>query len=369
MVAFKNIVKTGDYISFDIEHVNLGIVNSLRRAIMSDVEIVAPSINTSTGEGDFDFIANTSVLHNEFVAHRLSFIPIKLDHVQLKHFLPEHYQFRLKKKNTTKAKIYVTSKDIEVYDQTGTALPSSVRDKLFPHDQVTKDHIYIVPLHANLDDPQKGEELHVEYRAQKGTGQDHARWCPVHTCLFRNKVDPAKFKKRLASEIANNPKIDPAMVEKRLLVLDGQREYFTDSKGHPDVFEFCFHSICGLKPEIIVQHGLGKLKDMVAGLDSAIDEGRCAVTPMPNVNDMWQFTMLNTNSTLGNMIQRLLYESKDVAFVGFSQPHPLENKSILKIKYTLPGVDIREAFKKSLANIVDMLDDLIIQWNQEAGLV
>ena len=59
--------------SFDIENLDLSIVNSVRRVILSEIPIVG---FYGEDEPSVDIILNSGPLHDEFMKHRIGLIPI-----------------------------------------------------------------------------------------------------------------------------------------------------------------------------------------------------------------------------------------------------------------------------------------------------
>ena len=85
--------KGGDTVVFDVENTKPSFMNGLRRTILSDVETVGfytEDYNTSS----LRVLKNTSSLHNEFLLHRLSLIPIYIPDTQS--FNSDRYYFTLK---------------------------------------------------------------------------------------------------------------------------------------------------------------------------------------------------------------------------------------------------------------------------------
>ena len=66
--------------SFDIYDIDLAIINSIRRIIISEIEI--PGM---IGENNptIDIISNNGPLHNEYLIHRIGLIPICLKENEL----------------------------------------------------------------------------------------------------------------------------------------------------------------------------------------------------------------------------------------------------------------------------------------------
>lgn len=356
---FSNLQAVDDaHLVFDIKDIPCCIINSTRRAIMTHVQTA--SIRHPK------FIKNSTALNNEFFAHRLSLVPIHFDENQLAHFLPDQYNFAIRMKNNGKQCIDITTNDIQVYDQAGAAVHNA--KLLFPADPLSKDHILLAHLRP-------GEEINVDFQAFLGSGKDHAGWSPVSKCFFKNKINPDKFKKSLSERIAANPDKDPKLVESQHLALEGQRDFFTDDFDDANQFEMHITSECGLRPSYIMFEGLRHINNMIETTITGLQEQDEAyeLTTVPNVEDMYQLAISNADHTLGNLIQRMLYinwvrnKTKAISYIGYTQPHPLEKKIIMKIKASV-GIDMRETFIEGLKDIQKILDDIIVDWIKVSGL-
>ena len=98
-------------------------VNALRRTILSDLDVVAIPNKILKKDDDkygIKIYKNSSKLHNEFIAHRISMLPINLKPYQIAHGVPE---FILNKKT----KGCLCGKDIQINDN-----PSSLYSKFAP---------------------------------------------------------------------------------------------------------------------------------------------------------------------------------------------------------------------------------------------
>ena len=129
-----------------------------------------PGFRTEYGrESDIKIIKNTSALHNEFLAHRLSLLPIHYDYSKLDDFDPDKYLFVIKKQNNTNRMMDVTTEHIEVKDITKdppTIMSDQFRESLFPRNSITKDFILINKLKPSKSGiGEEGEELDITMRA------------------------------------------------------------------------------------------------------------------------------------------------------------------------------------------------------------
>ena len=148
-LEFTLSMKTGNITSF---------ANTLRRTIISDVETWAIE-NVIITE-------NTTVLHDEFIAHRLALMPLivkstfKGDSILLK------FEKQADENVSTE---YWYSKDV---------IPT----------QQTKD-VKMVYSNIPIVKVTKHQRLCFECIAVKGTGSIHSKWSPVSTCTFEKLND------------------------------------------------------------------------------------------------------------------------------------------------------------------------------------
>ena len=78
---FQNITKTQNKLHFDIHHLDVSLVNALRRVILSEVPTVGFRTEPHT-ESTVKIITNSSSLHNEYISHRFGMIPIGFEYAQ-----------------------------------------------------------------------------------------------------------------------------------------------------------------------------------------------------------------------------------------------------------------------------------------------
>jgi DNA-directed RNA polymerase subunit L len=121
----------------------------------------------------------------------------------------------------------------------------------------------------------------------------------------------------------------------------------------------------------VLRHKLDEVRsDLISGADS-----KTVVEPVPNMDDFYHITVRDEDHTLGNLIQGMLYRrwvrdgmGREVAYVGYYQPHPLENNIAFKIKCVEPGDDVRKRFAEGVAWASAQLDELIHEWIAFSGL-
>ncbi|WCJ17756.1 DNA-directed RNA polymerase family protein [Euphorbia peplus] len=174
-----------DYCKFELRDTDASIANALRRVMIAEVPTVAIDL--------VEIEVNTSVLNDEFIAHRLGLIPLVSDRAMSMRFSRDcdscdgdgqceycSVEFHLRAKCITDQTLDVTSKDLISSDHTVT--PVDFSDST-GYDPATEPRgITIVKL-------RRGQELKLRAIARKGIGKDHAKWSPAATVTFMYEPD------------------------------------------------------------------------------------------------------------------------------------------------------------------------------------
>ena len=387
---FSALVADGRKASFDVTGIDLCVINSMRRAIMAEVPTAAFSFDpTKPGEG-VAVLRNTSSLHNELVGNRVSLVPVCLDANQLRNFDPVDYKCVLKVKNTGNEVLSVTSADFEVFDRTGAKLAKGVRDALFPPCPVTGDHILLLRLKPDTVCDGNGEEVHIECTPSLGVGRQHARWSPVSRCFFRNKSNAALIEASLAARVKQideqraaegKPPLEPRerdAVARQHAALEAHRCFAKDEFGDPVAFEFMLEGDTELTPAYLVFRAFQVLHSKLTAIAEAIRAGdatKVAIEPFPNRDDFYQAVITGEDHTIGNLLQGMLYRrwvrdggAKEVAYIGYYHPHPLDNDIVVKIKCAIAGDDATARLLDGVSWVADRIDEIMAEWVSFAGL-
>ena len=382
-----NVSDSGKKLTVEIRDIDLSIVNSLRRCILSDVPCVAFDYRpTDPVDSGIQIHINTSPLHNEMIGHRLSMVPICMNEKQVAAFTrdPLLYGFKCRVKNTGREAIYVTSADIHVVDgRTGSTISKAIRDAFFPACPITKDHIVLVKLKPSLYGDDDGEELYFEAKAVVGTGSSHARWCPVSVSTFVNKIDEVACATAFDSMIANRQgqlsdtgqeQMTQTQIEeekKKFYSLNASRVFLRDEYGDPRVFTFNVESEVGMSAPFIVFRAFEVLISMVDDLRSSMAQRLQSKVTSSICNGYCSFTIFGEGHTCGNMIQSHIYiehfrkrsqEETGISYVAYFRPHPLENQIILRLKLKNPSADPFAFMVSSLQDLSTRLRAYALEW-------
>lgn len=394
---------------FRVSGVNVAVMNALRRCIITHVPTAAfhydATLSTLPDAG-IVFHRNTSVIHNEMLGGRISLVPICATESILKEMMdkPDAYAFEIKVKNTSPHVLLVTSKDIVV--RVGGNTDEEMRDVMFPPCPLTGDHILLTKLKPNHYNNTNGEEVHAECRVTVKAECDghrdtrkHARWSPVSACFFTNTVDDVAARKAfLASEQKEVDK-SVASVEARTHAFDtiGRQRHF-----YPNVFDFSLESECGLRAPFLVLYGFKAMVGRVSGVLHALetrDSGKITFVSLDTTRgrtvplvkqvdkedgdgqqDMYNICITDEDHTCGNLVQALLYErnfgkgddipreGRDISYVGYHQPHPLEREIVLRVKLANPSADVEDVLITQISWIVARLKTHVEEWKRASGM-
>ncbi|XP_020593275.1 DNA-directed RNA polymerases II, IV and V subunit 3-like [Phalaenopsis equestris] len=174
-----------DYMKFELQETDASMANALRRVMIAEVPTIAIDL--------VEIEANSSVLNDEFIAHRLGLIPLVSDDAMGMRFSRDcdacdgdgqceycSVEFHLNVRCDSDQTLDVTSNDLRSteprvvpVDVAARTLASETGD----FDSQDQRGIIIVKL-------RRGQELRLRAIARKGIGKDHAKWSPAATVTF-----------------------------------------------------------------------------------------------------------------------------------------------------------------------------------------
>lgn len=337
--------KIADRHSFTIENIDLGLINSIRRIILTEIPVVAfygeehPTI---------DILYNNSPLHNEFMIHRIGLIPLHIKENIVENYDDDDYLFELNKENNNPD---IKMMNITTADFTGTykdkPLTAKELNEIFPSNQITKNHILITRLRLN-------EKIHLKAKAIKRTAKINASFSPVSLSNFFFVIDELE-----ANKMDN--------------ILDKERSYFKDNYGEPAKINFQIETITGLSYKYLFKKAIDILIEKLENLIIKLDNKEIEIEEVPNINNSFNFKIDDEDDTLGNLIQSILHTTyirqhsklNDLScdYVGYICPHPLIKQLI--IRFTLSSTDKEDFynfFSQNCRNIIKIIQKVQEEW-------
>lgn len=166
---------TNDYCEFVLSGTDASMANALRRIMIAEVPTVAIDL--------VEIENNTTVLNDEFLAHRLGLIPL-ISHMAGRMKQPFEasgdeqelieVELRLNIRCDSQGTQVVTTDDLELDAEYDGLRPINYRVESGPD---ADRPIVLVKM-------RKGQELRLRALARKGIGKDHAKWIPVATATY-----------------------------------------------------------------------------------------------------------------------------------------------------------------------------------------
>ena len=373
---FQNLVEVDPLtITFTMSPTDHVYANTLRRAVLSEVETVAFRSNILE-DGSTSHVAvqkNNTPMTNEMLADRIGLLPIFVDPYADKdawtvyddngNEVPPRYLFKLEKKSESETSTDVFASDFEVF-QIGEGEDLRRVDnkqffhsdpymlKLFPDRNVTPLITTLKGVQAN----QVPQEISLTARASIGNGRDHVRFSPASQCSYQNTIDKDEGKQKAVFEnwLRTTKKVDPSKVqgdlEKTLKrefgTMEIERCYLKDENDLPYSFDFTIESRGQLPVKVIFARAIEALIEKCK-FYSAIETGdlpsNIEIRPADWTGIGYDFVIQQEDYTLGYLLQtwmdaNLMPDEKDrngkISFVAAKIPHPLHDEMVFRIGFS-----------------------------------
>lgn len=307
-IEIKNI--TDNEMELDLINIDCSIANAFRRILISELPTVAI-------EKVFIY-NNTSILHDEFLAHRLGLIPIKVDPRLISWPQKDFGDPDQKPDEQTTIVLRLKVKCIRNPD---AAEDATNPDDLYLHHKVTSKYLKWIPIGEQeekfgpsgvkpvhddiiIATLRPGQELDMLLHCCKGLGKDHAKFSPVGTASYRlmphleltQEIPAGPIAKRLIkcfpkgvlgfapkdSDDPNSPKI---VVVKNARLDNSSREVLRHDdlrdlirlRKHRNHFIFTIESIGQLPPQVLFKMAVNALGDQCSYLLNELKPNKLGV--------------------------------------------------------------------------------------------
>ena len=368
-------------VSFTLDDTHVTYANTLRRLILTGVETIAFRSNmTSTGSTTDVYVErNDTPMTNEMLADRIGLLPL-YSHSKLD---MDKIVFRLNVTSDKDKTRYVKASDFRVFEKKEDGDEVELNSKSFiPQDPITKDTCLIATLPPTGNSPQQA--IIIEAKASKGTGREHARFCPVSQCSYEYTLDPdpVRIKELFNNWLVTAKKISSIdenserykVLQREFNTMQIKRCYKMNEKGEANSFDFTIES-SSYDIKYIVNRACEVGENMCSRYVNLTKN------PLPEEITIssadarlvgYDFLFRGHDHTLGNLLQTWLIEhhlegseSPKITFAGYKVPHPLRDEMVLRI-----GVEdgeektARLALSKAAQGCVKLFQDMRNAWNR-----
>ncbi|KAK4122958.1 insert subdomain of RNA polymerase alpha subunit [Parathielavia appendiculata] len=249
-------------VKYELSNADIAFANSLRRVMLAEIPTIAIDL--------VEIEENSSVLADEFIAHRLGLIPLNAEGVESLLYgrdcdcdgFCEHCSVRLTlhAKCTGDENMHVFARDL---------VPTGERVNQVLGTPVLSDAEGLGPLILKL---RPGQEIKLECIARKGIAKEHAKWAPSAAIGF--EYDPHNKLHHLDLWYESDPKTEWPPSEYAAWEEPPQEGEPFDYDAVPNRFYFNVESAGNLSPDTIVSEGIKVLQQKLAGLIHELaDEG------------------------------------------------------------------------------------------------
>ncbi|THC90291.1 hypothetical protein EYZ11_010246 [Aspergillus tanneri] len=246
-------------VDFKLSSVDLAFANSLRRTMLAEVPTMAIDL--------VEVEKNTSVLPDEFLAHRLGLIPLNSKHCDQDieytrdcecedHCSRCSVTLSLHARCTGDDIMHVYARDLVV---------SSERANEWVGNPVITDPQGHGPLICKL---RRGQELKMNCIAKKGIAKEHAKWAPTAAIGF--EYDPHNNLRHVDYWYEEDPVKEWPVSQNAAWEHAAPPDQPFDYDAQPNNFYLDVESIGNLDPDTIIQQGITVLQRKLASVISSL---------------------------------------------------------------------------------------------------
>jgi len=384
----KNLTKNS--IQFDIQGnpdmgLDKSIVNSIRRTLLTSIDTVG--FRTDINNSDIVVVENNTSLHNEYLLHRISLIPLYID--------PDTYQknylFYLKVSSNLEEPIKIISMvdfdiyplkdDIDIETITEIKLDNykiNDKDKLSnqekkeifrPYNFDGKDEYCILTELKLTNSYETNQTLELYGCPSISQGYENSRWQSVSCISYHFKKDNQLFNKILQEKILiekiPDDKIDNFKNE--LEISESERYFYRDKSYEPYWYEFLIESChkwdskqLFIKSTEIIIDQLTILKNEFPKISNKEDSILDFTLVKENI---YHLTIQNFDDTIGNILQShisryLINQESILSFCGYKKIHPLKNEIMIILSLNLNHKKLKD---KNLTYKTSVIIDILIE--------
>lgn len=397
-IVINNIKKNNDqnYLSFDIlgDKDNDGLdkcfINTIRRVILSSIPTVAFRTDDNS---DFIIEKNNTSLHNEFLAHRISLIPLYIDPNDFQ----KDYLFELKVETNEDPIISIYTNAFNIYKKNNNIksenksfnilnydlenpLSDEEKDKIFRPfiNPFTNEKEYC--LITELKSIDVKQSLHLYGSPSVSFGYENSKWQSVSQVSYNFKEDEKMFSNNCKEKFdieckkGNLEKKDWNNFKKKMKINEYERYFHKDNSFNPYWYNFQIQSTHFYSPKEIlinsidiIKNNIDLIKIEIESIQSKKDDS--FIQLKDNNDNIYKILFDGYDDTIGNVIQaytsRYKLDDKSLfSIIGYKKTHPLKKEIIFTLAFNINHKNYdKNNIEKNLSNIITFFKEILSDIN------
>lgn len=327
-----NRVETEDALRFELANVDVSVVNSLRRVVLTNLDQLVFR-GFPHAENQLSIEKNNTKFNNEFLKHRIQSVPIFESDTSKFENLVKNYWIKVHVTNDTNTRKELTTKDFKiVHKDTGKAISEADTRKMFPPDRLTQDYILLSVLLPKVSETDEPETITMTLQFSIGNAKQDSCWNVVSKCAYFNKQDEAKVKKAIAEK--------PKEEQRDFELLDAQRIVV------PNHYVFHLTTIGVYTNQEILQKAcyflIERMTDFSKFLENATFTTAQFGEPEPfalyQTDTGYYLRIEEDDYTIGKLVENHLnlMFGKDIYYISFKKDHPHHTPCFVTFQYRNP---------------------------------
>ncbi|KAI9482319.1 RNA polymerase II subunit 3 [Coemansia sp. RSA 989] len=251
-IRIRSLDKTS--VDFVLSNTQLSVANSLRRAMIAEVPTMAIDL--------VQFMENTTVLADEFLAHRLGLVPLVSHNVDQFKYTRDCTCAEYCKDCSVEFTLHVKCTEPGTRVVYSSELISSNKDVVPVSDDDSRGIILLKM--------RKGQEINLHCVAKKGVAKEHAKWSPCAAVGF--EYDPHNNLRHLSYWYEKSIKEEWPLSKNAEEEKEADPDAPFDFKAEPTTFYFNVETVGSLDPQQVVLTATRVLQEKLVGLQLALEE-------------------------------------------------------------------------------------------------
>jgi DNA-directed RNA polymerase subunit L len=341
MSTITSLKKSSNSIQFKInnkkENYEISLINGLRRIIIVNLDAFCFSRES------IQFQKNTSIYNEDFMSQRFSLIPLNAKEFSKLDLSKVEAHFHATCTNAVEPTSYY-SKDIQLFYLDGE---EGVEEK-----RLLDNSKYITIPDILLANIKPTQEMICTFEVKRGNHkEDGGMYCPVSKCVYYFESD-SKDDTLIAKE-------KDYLKTKNLLPLIYNFELETDGM-YPILNIFSLGCDYYIK---LLQNKIEEIKNVEMSTIVYIETSPTNMTG-------FDFIFEKSDDTLGNVVQTYGIQDKDIHYIGYHIPHPLDRKLYIRLSLvneTAPRATYEKKMIQIMQRIISILEDLKSDYVKAVG--